>query len=165
MHKRVFMTSAVAVVVGIAIPVQAAVAKPVAGQTIAQGYAQPYGQQSVPLMSERSAAMNPRLELSAPLVSERSAAMNPRLEWSAPLVSERSAAMNPQSEPSVALVSDKLPGLHHPLSAPSTAVLASTNNGFDWGDAGIGGAAIFATMLVALGGAAVLRRHYGHPAH
>jgi hypothetical protein len=165
MHKRVFMTLAVAVVVGIAIPVQAAVAKPVDQQTVAQGYAQPYGQQSVSLMSERSAAMNPQSGPSVALVSERSAAMNPQSGPSVALVSERSAAMNPQSGPSVALVSDKLPGLHHPLSAPSTAVLASTNNGFDWGDAGIGGAAFFATMLVALAGAAVLRRHYGHPAH
>jgi hypothetical protein len=143
MHKRFLITFAIALVAAVAIPVQAALAKPVDRETIALEYVQP----SVPLVSERSAAMNPPVAWSASLVSERSAAMNPPLTWSAPLVSE------------------KLPGLHQPLSAPSTIEFTSTGSGFSWGDAGVVTAAIFAAMLIALAGAAAMRHYHGRPAH
>lgn len=143
MHKRFLITFAIALVAAVAIPVQAALAKPVDRDTIALEYAQP----SVPLVSERSAAMN------APLTS------------SAPLVTEKSWGFNLPSEPPVALVSEKLPGLHHPLAAPSTIELTSTGSGFSWGDAGVSAAAVFAAMLIAVAGAAAVRRYHGRPAH
>jgi hypothetical protein len=66
------------------------------------------------------------------------------------------AVPSPTQEVSKPLVSEKLAGLE--LTAPATPV-ASSSDGFDWNDAGIGAAVAFAAILLALG-ALRTTRHY-----
>jgi hypothetical protein len=85
---------------------------------------------------------------------------------STPIVSEKTAGLGQISQPSFSRVraSEVTTGLVQPLSH-STQPVASTDDGFNWGDAGIGAAALFGTMLLGAAGALTLRRHRGTLAH
>jgi hypothetical protein len=48
-----------------------------------------------------------------------------------------------------------------PHSSTSTAITVSGDNGFDWGDAGVGAGGALALGMVAVGGALVLRNRHG----
>jgi hypothetical protein len=50
-------------------------------------------------------------------------------------------------------------------TAPTTSVVASSSDGFDWNDAGIGAAFVFGIMLVGAASAMTIRRHHGPVAH
>lgn len=163
MYKRLLTTLTIALALGGAISVQAALARP--ADVNPHAFTQGFVRQSVPVVSEKSAAMQPSFHASVPLVTEKSAALKPTIHAPVPLVTEKSIGLNRPTESSVALVSDKLPGLHQPLSAPTTAVVASTGTEFDWGDAGIGAGATFAMTLLAVAGAVGFRRHHGQLAH
>ena len=139
MFQRILKSLTIALVIGIAFPVQAAVAKQVDDQMVAA------------------------VQTSTPLVTENTAGQNQILQ-SVPLVSENTAGQNLVSQPSVALVSENTHG-QQPLSPAAEPVLVSTNDGFDWSDAGIGAGALFGTMLVGAAGVLTLRRHRGTLAH
>ena len=59
------------------------------------------------------------------------------------------------------LVSEKLDG----LDLQPTPTLASSGEGFDWNDAGIGAAFVFGITLVGAAGLMTIRRHHGPAAH
>jgi hypothetical protein len=50
-------------------------------------------------------------------------------------------------------------------TAPTTSFVASSSDGFDWNDAGIGAAFVFGIMLVGAASAMTIRRHHGPVAH
>jgi hypothetical protein len=52
-----------------------------------------------------------------------------------------------------------------PLPAPTTTVVASSSDGFDWNDAGIGAASVFGIALVGAASLMTIRRHHGPAAH
>jgi hypothetical protein len=144
MSRRIFKTLMVAAVVGLAYPVQAAVAKQVDDQMVAAVQTS-----------------------SSPIVSEKTAGLV-QVTQSAPLVSEKTAGLYQIVQPvsSTPLVSEKTTGLVQPFTHSQEPVLISTSdNGFDWSDAGIGAGALFGTMLVGAAGALTLRRHRGTLAH
>ncbi len=127
MFQRILKSLTIALVVGLALPVHAALAKQVDDQMVA---AVQTSNQS-PIVSEKTAGL---YQITQPVSSK-------------PLVSEKTA------------------GLAQPFSTSTQPVLVSTNNGFDWSDAGIGAGALFGTMLVGAAGALTLRRHRGTLAH
>ena len=59
------------------------------------------------------------------------------------------------------LVSEKLSG----LGLPTTTTVASSGDGFDWNDAGIGAAFVFGITLVGAASLMTIRRHHGPVAH
>jgi hypothetical protein len=144
MSRRIFKTLLVATAVGLAYPVQAAVAKQVDDQMVAAVQTS-----------------------SSPIVSEKTAGLF-QVTQSAPLVSEKTAGLYQIVQPvsSTPLVSEKTTGLVQPFTHSQEPVLISTSdNSFDWSDAGIGAGALFGTMLVGAAGALTLRRHRGTLAH
>jgi hypothetical protein len=87
-------------------------------------------------------------------------------QTSKPLVSEKTAGLYQQATQSSApIVSEKTAGLVQPFSSTDTVAVPSTDDGFNWGDAGIGAAVVFGTMLLGTAGALTLRRHRGTLAH
>jgi hypothetical protein len=144
MSRRILKTLLVATVIGLAYPVQAAVAKQVDDQMVAAVQTS-----------------------SSPIVSEKTAGLIQDTQSTAPLVSEKTAGLYQDVQPvsSAPLVSEKTTGLVQPFSNTEQPVLISTDNGFDWSDAGIGAGALFGTMLVGAAGALTLRRHRGTLAH
>ncbi|HEY2940608.1 MAG TPA: hypothetical protein VGJ27_12425 [Gaiellaceae bacterium] len=145
MSRRIFKTLMVATVVGLAYPVQAAVAKQVDDQMVAAVQTS-----------------------SSPIVSEKTAGLFQATQSTAPIVSEKLAGLTPVVQPvsSTPIVSEKTTGLVQPFTHSEQPVLISTSdNSFDWSDAGIGAGALLGTMLVGAAGALTLRRHRGTLAH
>lgn len=102
---------------------------------------------------------------SAPIVSEKTAGLVQATQ-SAPLVSEKTAGLTQVTEPSSSVrPSEITTGLVQPFSHSAEPVAVSTDDGFNWGDAGIGAAAVFGMMLLGAAGALTLRRHRGTLAH
>jgi hypothetical protein len=52
-----------------------------------------------------------------------------------------------------------------PLPAPTTTIVASSSDGFDWNDAGIGAAFVFGITLVGAASLMTIRRHHRPAAH
>jgi hypothetical protein len=73
--------------------------------------------------------------------------------WAVPSSSAQAVVSKP-------LVSEKVAGLR--LPAPTTTVVASTGDGFDWNDAGIGAAFVLGTMLLGTASLVTIRRHQHH---
>jgi hypothetical protein len=143
MSRRIFKTLLVATVVGLAYPVQAAVAKQVDDQMVAAVQTS-----SSPIVSEKTAGLV-QVTQAAPLVSEKTAGLTQVTNTSSPVVP-----------------SEITSGLVQPFSHTDQPVLISTHdNGFDWSDASIGAGALFGTMLLGAAGALTLRRHRGTLAH
>ena len=142
MSRRILKSLPIALVVGLAFPVQAAVAKQVDDQMVAAVQTS-----SSPITSEKTAGL---VQVVQP----------------APLVSEKTAGLTQITQPSTSplIVSEKTTGLVQPFTADHTTLVAS-NNSFDWGDAGIGAGALFGTMLLGAAGVLALRRHHGTLAH
>jgi hypothetical protein len=92
---------------------------------------------------------------------------DPAAYRSTPIVSEKTAGLGQISQPAASRVvsSEVSTGLVRPFSHSSQPVVASTDEGFNWSDAGIGAAALFGTMLLGAAGALTLRRHRGTVAH
>lgn len=79
------------------------------------------------------------------------------------MVNQRGTLVVHQSAP---IVSEKTAGLNLPTQQqPVERVLVSSDTGFDWGDAGIGAAVMFGSILAAVAAAGMVRRHQGHFAH
>jgi hypothetical protein len=143
MSRRILKTLMVATVVGLAYPVQAAVAKQVDDQMVAAVQTS-----SSPIVSEKTAGLV-QVTQSAPLVSEKTAGLTQATNTSSPV-----------------LPSEITSGLLQPFTHTDQPVLVSTSdNGFDWSDASIGAGALFGTMLLGAAGALTLRRHRGTLAH
>jgi hypothetical protein len=143
MSRRISKTLLVATVVGLAYPVQAAVAKQVDDQMVAAVQTS-----SSPIVSEKTAGLV-QVTQSAPLVSEKTAGLTQVTNTSSPV-----------------LPSEITSGLLQPFSHTEQPVVVSTSdNGFDWSDASIGAGALFGTMLLGAAGALTLRRHRGTLAH
>jgi hypothetical protein len=142
MSRRIFKTLLVATVVGLAYPVQAAVAKQVDDQMVAAVQTS-----SSPIVSEKTAGLV-QVTQSAPLVSEKTAGLTQVTHTSSPV-----------------LPSEITSGLVQPFTHSEQPVLVSTHDGFDWSDASIGAGALFGTMLLGAAGALTLRRHRGTLAH
>jgi hypothetical protein len=141
MFQQVLKSLTVAVALGLMFAVQAAVASPTGEDVLGVGVTRT----SVPLVSENTTGQN---QISQP---------------AAKLVSENAAGMTRVSQPSVRLVSENTTGQNHPVSAQPA--LASTRNGFDWSDAGIGAAVVFGTMLLGTASVVTIRRHRTTLAH
>jgi hypothetical protein len=207
MSRRILMSLMFAVAVGLAFPIQSAIAKQVGdpGPTP--------GQTSSPIVSEKAAGLNLATQSSVPVgmtkaeyraLMLRSEALDQKYglgkyATSSPITSEKTAGLNlvtPSSVPagmtkaeyralmlrsealdqkyglgkfaptvsSSPITSEKTTGLVQPFSAHDEPVVVS-NDGFDWGDAGIGAAALFGTMLLGAAGALTIRRHRGTLAH
>ena len=77
--------------------------------------------------------------------------------WAVPSTSAQNAVV---SKP---LVSEKLAGLD--LRAPTTTLAASSSDGFDWNDAGIGAAFVLGAMLLGAASLGTMRRHHRPVAH
>ena len=142
MFRRILIALPIAVVIGLTFTVQSALAKPVDDQMVAA------------------------VQSSSPIVSEKTAGLVQATQ-SAPLVSEKTAGLTQVTQPSASSVrpSEITTGLVQPFSHSTQPVAASTDDGFNWGDAGIGAAALFGTMLLGAAGALTLRRHRGTLAH
>jgi hypothetical protein len=143
MSRRIFKTLLVATVVGLAYPVQAAVAKQVDDQMVAAVQTS-----------------------SSPIVSEKTAGLV-QVTQSAPLVSEKTAGLTQVTNtPSPVLPSEITSGLVQPFTHTEQPVLISTRDkSFDWSDASSGAGALFGTMLLGAAGVLTLRRHRGTLAH
>jgi hypothetical protein len=157
MFSRILKTLIVAVAAGILFPVQAAIAKPVGDDALPAGVV---------------VTSKPR-----PIVSEKAAGLYQGKQWSVPAgvnmtqaeyraLMLRSQALNDryglgQALPSSRVVSEKTTGLVQPFSSTPTQVVVSTDNGFDWGDAGIGAGVVAGTMLLGAAGVISVRRHRG----
>ena len=144
MSRRILKTLTIALVLGIAYPVQAAVAKQVDDQMVAAVQTS-----STPIVSEKTAGLLQVTQSTAPIVSEKTAGLT----------------QNVQPVSSTPLVSEKTTGLVQPFTHSEQPVLISTRDSFDWSDAGIGAGALFGTMLIGAAGALTLRRHRGTLAH
>jgi hypothetical protein len=141
MSRRILKTLTIALVLGIAYPVQAAVAKQVDDQMVAAVQTS-----SSPIVSEKTAGL---VQVAQP----------------APLVSEKTAGLTQVTNTSPVLPSEITSGLVQPFTHSDQPVLISTHDGFDWNDASIGAGALFGTMLLGAAGALTLRRHRGTLAH
>jgi hypothetical protein len=85
---------------------------------------------------------------------------------SQPIVSEKTAGqyqVGQHALPAV-IVSEKTAGLQQPTT-PEPTVVASDDNSFNWGDAGIGAGIVAAGILVGLGGALAVRHRHDPLAH
>jgi hypothetical protein len=144
MYRRILIALPIAVVVGLALSVQSAMAIKVGDPGVA--------------------AVQPS---SSPIVSEKTAGLLQVTQSTSPLISEKTAGLTQVTQPSSSpvVVSEKTTGLVQPLSHSTQPVLVSTRDGFDWGDAGIGAAALFGTMLLGAAGALTIRRYRGTLAH
>jgi hypothetical protein len=156
MYKRTFKALLAASVIALGAPVAAA-AMPTdhsGGPVVVQ--------RSAPIISEKTAGLNVPVQArqipvqaqrSAPIVSEKAEGfvLSKRETGTltkSPIVSEKTAGMNLSTQ-----------------QQPVERVVVSTSTGFDWGDAGIGAAATFASILAAIAAAGMVRRHQGHFAH
>ena len=109
---------------------------------------------------------------SKPLVSEKTVGLYPtqfgptKAEYRALML--RSEALNRKYRlgqyAAPAIVSEKTDGLRQPTQTEPTAVATSDNN-FNWGNAGIGAGIVAAGILVGLGGALAVRRRHDPVAH
>jgi hypothetical protein len=149
MYKRTFKTLILALGLGVAIPVQAALGMPTDNTGGRVVVAQP----STVLTSEKLVGLNLQAQGSAAIVSEKTAGLN----LSTPQLS------TPQSSGPV--VSEKTAGLNVPATALPEPVLVSAGDGFDWSDAGVGGAVVFGSLLAALAAAGAVRHRHAHLAH
>jgi hypothetical protein len=78
-----------------------------------------------------------------------------------PLVSEKLSGLGALAVPS----STQTEVVPKPFPAPTTTVVASSSEGFDWNDAGIGAAFVFGITLVGAASLMTIRRHHGPAAH
>ena len=84
---------------------------------------------------------------------------------SAPIVSEKTAGLIQASHSTRPVVASEVStGVVQPFSHTAQPV-AATDDGFNWGDAGIGAAAVFGTMLLGAASVLTLRRYRGTLAH
>jgi hypothetical protein len=155
MYKRTFKTLLAASVIGVAIPVQAAIGMPTAdsgGPVVVQ-------KSTPPIVSEKLAGLNLEVQRTAPIVS---GTLDP---WQ----------QNLNARAQYAQVSDPwalnlFTRQSHRDSGPTTAGLSRTGSvvatgGFDWADAGIGTAFVFGIMLLGTASVVTIRRHHGPLAH
>src|SRR5262249_3224298 len=89
-----------------------------------------------------------------------------------PIVSEKVAGLNLSVQhPTVVtkhptIVSEKVAGLNLSTQQPTENVATTSSTGIDWGDFGIGAAAMLGALLVAVATVGVVRRHqHAHLAH
>ena len=75
--------------------------------------------------------------------------------WAVPSATQTEVVPKP-------LVSEKLSGLGLPTT---TTVVASSSDGFDWNDAGIGAAFVSGAVLLGAASLVTIRRHHGPVAH
>jgi hypothetical protein len=154
MSRRIFIALPLALVVGLAFSVQSAMAIKVGDP----GYAA-VQTSSAPIVSEKTAGLIQVSQSSVPVGLTQA-------EHRALML--RSEALNSKyglGQSSAPLVSEKTTGLVQPFSHTAQPVTVSTDDGFNWSDAGIGAAALFGTMLLGAAGALTLRRHRGTLAH
>jgi hypothetical protein len=78
-----------------------------------------------------------------------------------PLVSEKLSGLGALAVPS----STQTEVVQKPFPAPTTTVVASSSEGFDSNDAGIGAAFVFGITLVGAASLMTIRRHHGPAAH
>jgi hypothetical protein len=154
MYKRTFKTLLAASVIGVAIPVQAAIAMPTAdsgGPVVVQ--------KSTPLVWEKAPGLNGPVQQAAPTVSGTldpwQQNLNARAKfaqvsdpWALNLFARQS---NRDSEQTTVGLTRNVP--------------AVTTGGFDWDYAGIAAASVFGVMLLGAASVVTIRRHHGPLAH
>jgi hypothetical protein len=151
MYKRTFKVLLAASIVALAIPVTAA-----ASPTDHSGGSVVVSQKSAPVVSEKVAGMNipVQAQRTAPIVSEKAegfvlSTRDTTTLTKSPIVSEKTAGLN-------------LPTQQQPVER---VLVSSDTSSFDWGDAGIGAAVMFGSILALVAAAGMVRRHQGHFAH
>jgi hypothetical protein len=154
MYKRTFKTLLAASVVGVAIPVQAAMGMPTSdsgGPVVVQ--------KSAPIVSEKLAGLNLQGQRAAEIASGTldpwQQNLNARAEyaqvsdpWALNLFARQSHRDSEQTT----------------VGLPQTVSVVATG-GFDWADAGIGAAFVFGIMLLGAASVVTIRRHHGPLAH
>jgi hypothetical protein len=140
MYKRTFKALLVVAVLGVAFPVSAA---------------------AMPLGDSGGAAVVPKATPTASVVTKHP-----------PIVSEKVAGLGlPVLHPTVVtkhptIVSEKTAGLNLSTQQPTENVATTSTTSFDWGDFGIGAAAMLGALLAVVATAGVVRRHqHAHLAH
>jgi hypothetical protein len=154
MCKPTLKTLLAAAVIALAIPVQAAVAKPTSAS---RGPA--VVERSTPVVSEKVAGLNLQAQPAAPVgvgtLDPWQQNLNARVKyaqvsdpWALNLFARESHRDSAQV-----------------TKGPAPAASVDFFSGFDWTDAGIGAAFAFGTMLVGAAGVVAIRRHHGPLAH
>ncbi|HKA26807.1 MAG TPA: hypothetical protein VKD88_05495, partial [Gaiellaceae bacterium] len=143
MYKRTFKTLLAASVIGVAIPVQAAMGMPTdhsGGAVVVQ--------KSTPLVWEKAPGLNGPVQQAAPTVSGTLDPWQQNLNARAKYAQVSDPwALNLFARQSNSDSGQTTVGLHRNVSVVATG-------GFDWADAGIGAASVFGIML--LGAASVV---------
>jgi hypothetical protein len=155
MYKRTLKALLVVAALGVAFPIQAAARPNDSGGSMVNQRGTLVVHQSAPIVSEKVAGLNVPVQVhrSAPIVSEKAEGF---------VLSKRDTTTLTKSP----IVSEKTAGLNLPTQQqPVERVLVSSDTSFDWGDAGIGAAVMFGSILAAVAAAGMVRRHQGHFAH
>jgi len=159
MYKRTLRTLPVVAVLGLVIPVQAAVGMPTSdsgGPVVVQKFA--------PIVSEKLAGVTSKQmplaqQPGQPTVREQLQEIG---AWAAPSTSKQMPLAQQAGQPTVREQLQEIGAWAVP-SPSTTTVAASSGGGFDWNNAGIG-ATLFLGLVV-FGAATLLtvRRHYHKP--
>ena len=162
MYKRTLKALLVAAALGVAFPIQAAARPNDSGGSMVNQRGTLVVHQSAPIVSEKTAGLN---------VPAQARQIPVQVHRSAPIVSEKAEGFVLSKRDTTTLtkspiVSEKTAGLNLPTQQqPVERVLVSSDTSFDWGDAGIGAAVMFGSILAAVAAAGMVRRHQGHFAH
>lgn len=150
MYKRTFKTLLAASVIGVAIPVQAAMGKPTAdsgGPVVVQ-------KSTPPIVSEKVAGLNLQVQRTAPIVSGTLDPWQQNLNAQAKYAQVSDPwALNLFARQSQRDIGQTTAGLSRTVSVVATG-------GFDWADAGIGAAFVFGIMFLGAVSVVTIRRHH-----
>jgi len=153
MYKRTFKTLLAASVIGVAVPVQAALGMPTdhSGGPVAV-------QKSMPV-SEKVAGMSRPVQQAAPIVSGTLDPWQQNLNAQAKYAQVSDPwALNLFARQSYRDSGQTTAGLPRTVSVVATG-------GFDWADAGIGAASVLGVMFLGAASVVTIRRHHGPLAH
>jgi hypothetical protein len=154
MYKRTFKAFLAASVIGVAIPVQAAMGMPTSdsgGPVVVQ--------KSAPVVSEKVAGLNRPVQQAAPMVSRTLDPWQQNLNARA----KYTQVSDPWALNLFARQSHR-DGGQTTAGLPRTVSVVGTG-GFDWANAGIGAAFVFGIMLLGSASVVTIRRHHGPLAH
>ena len=150
MYKRTFKTLLAASVVGVAIPVQAAMARPTADS----GGPEVVQKSTPPIISEKVAGLNLQVQRTAPIVS---GTLDP---WQQNLNARAKFAQvtDPWALNLFARQASRDSGQTTVGLSRNASVV--TTGGFDWADAGIGAAFVFGITFLGAASMMTIRRHH-----
>jgi hypothetical protein len=154
MSRRILIALPIALVVGLAFSVSSALAIRVGDPLYA-----PVQTSSAPIVSEKTAGLVQASHSNVPVGFTKAEYRALMLRSQA---LDRMYGLGQSSRPAVS--SEVSTGVVQPFSHTAQPV-AATDDGFNWGDAGIGAAAVFGTMLLGAASVLTLRRYRGTLAH